>query len=113
MLGSGRLLRAGKDGVWPLQYCWVCSHGMAFAVVVWQHGKGRRRRIAGMLPGWLQVHHCCSPLCPCAGNDFYLRCKLPPSALQPGASQSPQALIAAAQVAVEGPVDGLAARNSE
>ena len=79
----------------------------------YQHGKRRRRRIAGMPPGWLQIHHRWSPLRPCAGNDFYLRCKLPPSALQPGASHSPDALIAAAQAAVEGPADGLAARNSE
>jgi enterochelin esterase-like enzyme len=46
-----------------------------------------------------------------AGNDFYLRCKLWPSALHP-ASQSPEQMVAAAQAAVEGPADGQAARNS-
>lgn len=48
-----------------------------------------------------------------AGNDFYRRCKLPPSALHPGASHDPEAIIAAARAAAEGPADCAAARNSE
>lgn len=47
-----------------------------------------------------------------AGNDFYRRCKLPPSALHPGASHDPEAIIAAARAAAEGPADCAAARNS-